>query len=206
MNNSDLLRHYFPEADIEKQEKLHGLEKLTREWNEKINVISRKDTDQLFIHHILHALSIIKFVKFSAGTEILDVGTGGGYPGIPLAIMFPESRFRLIDGRSKKTIVAESLAKRLELNNVNVQTIRSEELREKFDIILGRAVTEFPEFIRQVYARLDKSHFPESGIYYWTGVNAFALSKKPYKVFKIEKVLKEEYFKGKYIFYYRRRD
>ena len=120
---------------------------LYAEWNNRINVISRKDIDDLYEHHVLHSLAIAKFIEFAPEAEVLDVGTGGGFPGIPLAILFPETRFRLIDSVGKKLKVVDAVAEALQLKNVTTQHIRAEQSTDKFDFVVSRAVTSLPAFI-----------------------------------------------------------
>ena len=123
---------------------------LYRDWNAKINVISRKDIDNLYEHHVLHSLAIAKAIRFVPGTSILDFGTGGGFPGIPLAIMFPECRFKLIDGTGKKILVATEVAKAIGLKNVRAEHLRGEEEKGKFDFVVSRAVMPLPDLMKIV--------------------------------------------------------
>ena len=141
---------YFPYITAEQQQQFTALGKLYPEWNEKINVISRKDIDNLYTHHILHSLSIAKFITPVNGTAFLDLGTGGGFPGIPLAILWPECRFHLIDRIGKKIKVAQSIAEEIGLKNVTFQHGDSGECHQKFDFVVSRAVMQLDELIRLI--------------------------------------------------------
>lgn len=143
----DKIIKYFPSLTATQIQQLEQLGPLYQEWNSKINVISRKDIDNVYPHHILHAMAIAKFVKFQPGANILDLGTGGGLPGIPMAILFPETNFRLIDGTRKKISVVKEIAGALGLKNVVAQHIRAEELREKFDFVICRAVASLDKLV-----------------------------------------------------------
>ncbi len=142
-----MITKYFPNLNSQQLELFQQLEELYPVWNEKINVISRKDIDELAIRHILHSLSIAKYTSFVKGTKIIDVGTGGGFPGIPLAIMFPECEFHLVDSIGKKIKVVATIAEELNLKNVRAEQTRSENVKSKYDFIVSRAVTAFPRFV-----------------------------------------------------------
>ena len=143
----ELIYKYFLNLTELQQERIKKLFPLYEEWNSKINVISRKDIDKLYLHHILHSLAIAKYINFMPGTKIIDVGTGGGFPGIPLAILFPECSFTLVDSIGKKTKVAQAVAEALNLKNVKVINARMEAVDEKADFIVSRAVTELKNFL-----------------------------------------------------------
>jgi len=152
----DIILKYFPGLSEDQKERFARLGSLYEEWNSKINVISRKDISELYTNHILHSLAIAKFTGFTKGTKILDVGTGGGFPGIPLAIMFPEVSFHLIDSIGKKIKVVEAVASELELKNVTQQQVRVENLKSRYDFIVSRAVTAFPDFVKLCRNRIKK--------------------------------------------------
>ncbi len=136
-----LILSYFPELSEAQLIQLDRLEELYLEWNAKINVISRKDMEKFYIHHVLHSLGIAKVMRFEPGTKVLDIGTGGGFPGIPLAILFPDTHFHLVDSIGKKITVVKEVARALKLSNVEPQQIRAEELVRKYDFVISRAVT-----------------------------------------------------------------
>jgi 16S rRNA (guanine527-N7)-methyltransferase len=162
---------YFPNiSDIQKQQ-FQKLEELYHDWNAKINVISRKDIDELYTKHVLHSLAIAKIQKFEPGTYVLDVGTGGGFPGIPLAILFPETRFYLIDVILKKINVVKAVAEALELQNVKAEQIRAENVKGDFDFIVSRAVTNMPDFVSWIKDKIKKQqkHELKNGILYLKG-------------------------------------
>lgn len=144
----NIVHKYFPKLTDEQYARFDKLTPLYTEWNSKINVISRKDIDSLDIHHVLHSLSIARFTNFTPGTSILDVGTGGGFPGIPLAIMFPQVNFTLIDSIAKKIKVVEEVASSLGLTNIKAHQKRVETITDKYDFIVSRAVTAFPDFVK----------------------------------------------------------
>jgi 16S rRNA (guanine527-N7)-methyltransferase len=147
--NNPVVSH-FQGLSIKQLSQFERLDGLYRSWNEKINVISRKDIDQLYLHHVLHSLSICRFISFKPGTRVLDAGTGGGFPGIPLAIFFPEVTFTLVDSIAKKIKVVQSVAEETGLKNVSTRWCRVEEIDEHFDFVVSRAVTTFPEFVSWV--------------------------------------------------------
>ena len=154
-------------------------------WNEKINVISRKDIDQLYLRHILHSLSIAHKVKFRSGTHIMDAGTGGGFPGIPLAVLFPDVKFTLVDSIRKKIRVVDDIASALDLKNVTLKCERFETIRERFDFITGRAITDLPGFYQMVKDKIGKKHRNDipNGILYLSGGDLESQLKKiPAKV------------------------
>lgn len=146
----DELLHYFPHLTEMQIGQFKALDVLYRDWNAKINVISRKDIDNLYVHHVLHSLAIAKALHFKEGTEILDLGTGGGFPGIPLAILFPDCQFKLIDGTGKKILVTTEIAHVIGLNNVVAKQLRGEEEKGKFDFVVSRAVMPLPDLVKMV--------------------------------------------------------
>ena len=156
MEAAELIFSYFPDLTDDQKDKFLHLEGLYREWNEKINVISRKDMDAFWVHHVLHSLAIAKVVQFRQGTKIMDVGTGGGFPGIPLAILFPEAEFYLVDSIGKKIKVVEGVRDALGLKNVRAEQIRVEQVREKQDFIVSRGVTAFPVFVTWVKDKINR--------------------------------------------------
>ena len=137
-------------------EQFAALDALYRDWNSKINVISRKDIDNLYEHHVLHSLAIAELVRFKPGTRVMDLGTGGGFPGIPLAIMFPEAKFHLVDSTKKKIHVCEEVSRALELENVTTQWCRAEDVREKFHFVVSRAVMPLPELVKIVRGKISR--------------------------------------------------
>lgn len=161
----------FPNLSDSQIEQFRKLEHLYQDWNAKINVISRKDIDELYTKHVLHSLAIAKIQKFEPGTYVLDVGTGGGFPGIPLAILFPETRFYLIDVILKKINVVKAVAEALELRNVKAEQMRAENVKGDFDFIVSRAVTNMPDFVEWVKGKIKKLHKHElkNGILYLKG-------------------------------------
>lgn len=162
---------YFPYLTELQKEQFIKLDILYHDWNAKINVISRKDIDELYTKHILHSLGIAKITKFEPGTFVLDVGTGGGFPGIPLAILFPETRFYLIDVIAKKIKVVQAVAEALELKNVKAEQIRAELVKGDFDFIVSRAVTNMPDFVSWIKDKIKKKskHELKNGILYLKG-------------------------------------
>lgn len=166
----EILKH-FPDLTVLQQQQFQQLEALYQDWNSKINVISRKDIDELYTKHVLHSLAIAKIQKFEPGTYVLDVGTGGGFPGIPLAILFPETRFYLIDVILKKIKVVQAVTEDLGLKNVKTEQIRAENVKGDFDFIVSRAVTNMPDFVSWIKDKIKKQqkHELQNGILYLKG-------------------------------------
>ena len=198
--------NYFPDLQPVQIEQFKQLQPLYTDWNEKINVISRKDIENLYERHVLHSLSIAKLIKFVNGTKIIDVGTGGGFPGIPLAIMFPNVGFHLIDSIGKKITVVKEVAKELGLNNVTAVQSRSENIKKKFDFVVSRAVTDIPQFIgftQHLLSPRDRNSIPNGILYHKGGDFRHELDKnKQYsEIYEITDFFKEEFFKEKRIVY-----
>ncbi len=166
-----ILFDYFPELTKEQNDKINALFELYSFWNDKINVISRKDIEHLYLHHVLHSMSIAKFIHFTPSSKILDVGTGGGFPGIPLAILMPNCTFYLNDSIQKKITVVSEVAKALTLKNVIPIHERAEKIKDKFDFIISRAVTNFPDFMKLVQGKISSKHNNKlpNGIIYLKG-------------------------------------
>ncbi len=170
MNHQLILKH-FPQLSDSQIEKFSKLQNLYESWNEKINVISRKDTQEFYERHVLHSLGIAKILQFSAGTKILDIGTGGGFPGIPLAILFPEVQFTLVDSIGKKITVVQAIADELGLENVTAIHERAENIKGKFHFVVSRAVTQMPVFLTWLQGKFEKEQINplENGILYLKG-------------------------------------
>ncbi|NVJ63525.1 MAG: 16S rRNA (guanine(527)-N(7))-methyltransferase RsmG [Flavobacteriaceae bacterium] len=166
-----LITNYFPDLSPAQIEQFSKLEELYKDWNLKINVVSRKDIDELYLRHVLHSLAIAKFIQFKPGSKILDVGTGGGFPGIPLAIMFPQVQFTLVDSIGKKIKVVEEVVEGLGLTNVVSKHQRVEEEKEQFDFVVSRAVAAMPTFMRWIKGRISKksNHDIRNGVLYLKG-------------------------------------
>jgi len=167
----EFILNYFPDLTDVQKNQFQQLEALYQDWNSKINVISRKDIDELYVKHVLHSLAIAKIQKFEPGTYVLDVGTGGGFPGIPLAILFPETRFYLIDVILKKINVVKAVAEALDLKNVKAEQMRAENVKGDFDFIVSRAVTNMPDFVSWIKDKIKKQqkHALKNGILYLKG-------------------------------------
>ncbi len=197
-----LIKNYFPELSEEQINLFNKLEELYPEWNEKINVISRKDISELSIRHILHSLAIANYIHFKPGTKIIDVGTGGGFPGIPLAIFFPECEFHLIDSIGKKIKVVETITQTLGLKNVSAQQVRSENIKSKYDFVVSRAVTAFPRFVALTKHLVSPKNFNaiSNGILYLKGgdfqeeINPF---KKNTSIVSLTQYFSEDFFETK---------
>ncbi|AQY22743.1 16S rRNA (guanine(527)-N(7))-methyltransferase RsmG [Riemerella anatipestifer] len=200
----DLILKYFPEITEQQQHQFALLEPLYKEWNEKINVISRKDTDSLYEKHILHSLGIAKVMPFSEGTKVLDIGTGGGFPGIPLAIMFPEVEFTLIDSIGKKIKVVQAVSEALELKNLTAIHGRAEKLKDKYHFVVSRAVTQMPVFLRWLKGKFEKEQFnpKHNGVLYLKGGNlAEELAGLKCEIFNLKNYFEEEFFDTKKVVY-----
>lgn len=201
-----IIDKYFNDLSDTQRRQFAQLDELYRDWNAKINVISRKDIDNLYEHHVLHSLAIGRLIRFKAGTRILDFGTGGGFPGIPLAILFPECRFKLIDGTGKKIRVANEVAKAIGLTNVVAEHLRGEEEKGHFDFIVSRAVMPMPDLMKIVKKNIAKAsnNALPNGVICLKGGNLQA-ELQPYKniveVAPISSWFDEEWFKEKNVIY-----
>ena len=202
----ELLTKYFPDLSPLQINRFEELGSLYREWNEKINVISRKDIDELYVRHVLHSLAIAKIIRFKPGTNLLDVGTGGGFPGIPLAILFPNSNFTLIDAIGKKILVVQEVSGQLKLTNVRAQKNRVQEIKLRYDFVISRAVTAFPDFVSMVRKNVSphSGNALPNGIIYLKGgdfeaeISAFKASAE---IFDLSKIFEEPFFETKKVIY-----
>lgn len=203
-----IITKYFTNLSAHQLSQFEQLQELYAHWNSQINVISRKEIDLLYERHILHSLGIAKVIQFKPGTTILDVGTGGGFPGIPLAILFPDCEFLLVDSIGKKIKVVNEVAEGLNLNNVFGRQQRAEEVREKFHFVVSRAVTEFPVFYNWVKHVFLKENFNDlsNGILYLKGGDLTAEFGKYYsksKFYDLKDFFEEEFFETKKVVYYK---
>lgn len=197
---------YFPQTTEEQKRQFAALYELYKEWNDKINVISRKDIENLYLHHVLHSLAIAKAIHFRPGTKVLDFGTGGGFPGIPLAIMFPETSFKMIDGTGKKIRVVNEVASAIGLKNVEAVHLRGEEEKGKYDFVVSRAVMPLPDLMKIVkknFAKEGKNSLP-NGLLCLKGGNVEG-EMKPFRriaeAIEITNWFDEDWFKKKFIIY-----
>jgi len=202
----ELIKKYFPKLTAEQIRQYEALYDLYADWNQKINVISRKDIDNLYEHHVLHSLAIAQFIRFKAGSEILDFGTGGGFPGIPLAIMFPECRFKLIDGTGKKIRVATEVATAIGLKNVVAEHLRGEDEKGKYDFVVSRAVMPLPDLMKIVRKNVSKTqrNAMMNGVICLKGGNVEAEVqpfRKQAEITEISTFFSEEWFVEKNVIY-----
>lgn len=198
----EIIRKYFPDLTDQQLDRFDRLGSLYEEWNSKINVVSRKDIEQLYERHILHSMAIAKIIQFKPGTTVLDVGTGGGFPGIPLAILFPETSFLLVDSIAKKIKVVNEVAAALNLKNAKGEHLRVEEVKQKFDFVVSRAVTAFPRFVDMVRGKVAGNNMNTlaNGILYLKGGD-FEDEISPFgelvKVYDLQNYFQEEFFETK---------
>ena len=205
MIKSSIVYKYFPEFSQDQRDQIDLLGSLYKDWNQKINVVSRKDIDELYLRHVLHSLGIARVIQFKSGTSVLDVGTGGGFPGIPLAILFPEVHFTLVDSIAKKIRVVEEVVQGLGLRNVSIVNSRVEEIQGQYDFVVSRAVAAMPTFVRWVKDRVHQkcSNKLKNGILYLKGGD---LSKEladfpQAKVYDLSVYFEEEFFETKKVVY-----
>ena len=202
----DLIKKYFEDLTPEQTSRFEDMQRLYTEWNAKINVISRKDIDELYTRHVLHSLAIAKIIQFKKGTKILDVGCGGGFPGIPLAVLFPEVEFTLVDSIGKKIRVVNEVASALGLTNVTGIQFRAEKLKMKCDFVVSRAVTAFPQFVALTRNLIlaEQRNDLKNGIIYLKGgdfLSEIELFKTKAKVYNIPEFFDEPFFETKKIIY-----
>jgi 16S rRNA (guanine527-N7)-methyltransferase len=197
MTGLDLLLKYFPEITGRQRDHFAALGPLYAEWNERVNLISRKDFEHLYERHILHSLGIAKVVQFKKGTRIVDVGTGGGFPLVPLAVLFPHCTFHGIDGIGKKIAAVQGVIQGLGLTNCTAEQVRSEDHKQRYDVIVSRAVTTLPEFLRMTRHLVPKG---EGRLYYLKGgelADELLPIKQRYRVHELSEYFEEEFFATK---------
>ncbi len=204
--NAEIIYRYFPNLNDVQLQQFAALGELYRDWNTKINVISRKDIDQLYEHHVLHSLAIAKIINFRPGTRILDFGTGGGFPGVPLSILFPECQFKLIDGTGKKIRVAQEVCDAIGLKNCAPTHLRGEDEKDKYDFIVSRAVMPLPDLVKLMRKNISKtsSNTLPNGVLCLKGGNLQAELQPYHKIVEtteISQFFKEEWFKEKFVIY-----
>ena len=206
MMKAEIIKKYFPELTERQQEQFEALDALYHDWNAKINVISRKDIDQLYEHHVLHSLAIAKTIRFRPGTRILDFGTGGGFPGVPLAILFPDCEFKLIDGTGKKIRVAQEVSQAIGLTNCHPEHLRGEDERGQYHFVVSRAVMPLPDLVKIVrknIAKPQRNALP-NGILCLKGGDLQAET-QPFRniveTTDISTFFAEDWYKGKYVIY-----
>jgi 16S rRNA (guanine527-N7)-methyltransferase len=201
-----IIEKYFPELTGQQLEQLAALQALYEDWNAKINVISRKDIDHLYEHHVLHSMAIGKFIHFRPGTKILDFGTGGGFPGIPLAILFPECQFKLIDGTGKKIRVAQEVCQAIGLKNCTPEHLRGEDEKGKYEFVVSRAVMPLPDLVKLVRKNMSKTqrNAMPNGVICLKGGNIeseIQSFRKLAETAQLSQWFEEEWFKEKYCIY-----
>lgn len=202
----ETINRYFKELSSEQRRQFEALMPIYSEWNSKINLISRKDFEHFYQKHVLHSLAIAKVIDFKAGTDILDLGTGGGFPGIPLAILFPNVHFTLVDSIGKKIKVVQDVVDQLNLKNVTAINIRGEQLNSSFDFIISRAVTDLPTFLGWVSYKIRKKGINDlkNGILYLKGgdlAEELAQTNKKSKLFSVSNFFDDPFFETKYVVY-----
>lgn len=204
MASASLIFEHFPDLTAQQKEQIEQLEPLYQEWNAQINVISRKDMDRFYERHVLHSLGIAKVIDFKPGTKVLDIGTGGGFPGIPLAILFPETNFHLVDSVGKKIKVVKAVTESLALKNVRSEHARAEQLKQQYDFIVSRAVTALPKFLPWTRGKIKKKEINDlpNGLIYLKGgdfheeLNSLKLKQKP-TLFDLSACFDGEFFDTK---------
>ena len=202
--SSEIILKYFPNLTDEQKSHFQQLETLYKDWNEKINVISRKDIDEFYERHVLHSLGIAKIMEFADGTKVLDIGTGGGFPGIPLAILFPNVEFTLVDSIGKKITVVNAVAESLGLKNVKAYHERAEKIKDKFHFIVSRAVTQMPVFLRWLKGKFEKEQFnpKHNGVLYLKGGDlGEELAGIKCEIYHLKDKFGEEFFDTKKVVY-----
>jgi 16S rRNA (guanine527-N7)-methyltransferase len=204
LQDSAIIFHYFPNLSEKQKSQIEQLGPLYKEWNSKINLISRKDIENIYVNHVLHSLGIAKVISFKPGTEVLDVGTGGGFPGIPLAILFPESNFYLVDSIGKKINVVKDVADALGLKNVRADHLRAEQVKGKYDFVVSRAVARMKEFYQWVHNKTkdESGNTLDNGILYLKGgelEEEMDELKHMYSIYNLSDYFKEEFFQTKHV-------
>lgn len=206
LKDSEIIFHYFPSLSERQKDQINQLGSLYKEWNDKINVVSRKDIENIYVNHVLHSMGIAKVMSFNPKADVLDVGTGGGFPGIPLAIVFPETHFHLVDSIGKKITVVSEVSKALGLKNVKAEQIRAEQIKGKYDFVVSRAVTRMKEFYGWVNNKIkdDSTHALDNGILYLKGGDLDEEMNElrcPYSIYNLADYFKEEFFETKRVVY-----
>tara|TARA_B110000971_G_C19826312_1_gene415774 strand:- start:6 stop:641 length:636 start_codon:yes stop_codon:yes gene_type:complete len=200
-----LIFNYFPNLTQQQQDQFIALEALYQNWNLKINVVSRKDIEELYLRHVLHSLAIAKFISFNPGAQVLDVGTGGGFPGIPLAILFPETQFTLVDAIGKKIKVVQEVVDGLGLENVTAKHQRVEEDNNQYDFVVSRAVAAMPTFMRWIKGRIKKvsEHSIKNGVLYLKGgdLGEELQDYRTVQIYSLMDYYKEDFFETKKLVY-----
>ncbi|MDB5121710.1 MAG: rRNA m(7)G-527 methyltransferase [Sphingobacteriales bacterium] len=205
---SDIIFQYFPDLSVNQKKQFNQLEEQYKHWNSQINVISRKDIDKLYLHHVLHSLAIAKVISFLPNEKILDVGTGGGFPGIPLAILFPETQFHLVDSIGKKIKVVNEVSKAIELTNLVATHARAEQINDQFDFVISRAVTQLKDFYPWIRDKFNSKSTNQlkNGVLYLKGGDLTEELKqsglKNITQYPVKDYFKEDYFETKFVIYF----
>jgi len=202
----EIIEKYFPGLDDSQRERFRLLKDAYTEWNARINVISRKDIDSLYLKHVLHSLAIARVCRFDEQAEVLDVGCGGGFPSVPLAIMFPEARFTAADSIGKKITVVRGVCEGAGIENIDARNVRVEQIGEKFDYVVSRAVTEMPAFVKWIRGKIERGRRGtlDNGILYLKGGDLeaeLAATRMKWREYAISEFFEEEFFETKKVVY-----